>query len=297
MLITLDYFINKALKTEQKKIVVAAADDTLVLRAIKKAREIGIIIPILVGDKSKIFELSKEVNFDLSNVEIVDQPDQVKACKVAVEIIKKGQANILMKGLVTTSILLEAVIDKDKGLVEGKLINHFAFFQLSTYHKLLAITDAAMNIKPNFKKKAEILRNSVNVLVKLGYEMPKVAIVCPVEVVNSKIESTIHAARLTLLNKKDMLSNCLVFRPLALDSAISKEAALHKGIQNEVAGDADLLLTPNLDSGNILYKAINFLSGGKSAAIVTGARVPIVLTSRADSEESKLYSIALAACL
>jgi phosphate butyryltransferase len=297
MLISLDYFIQKALVHQPKRIVIALAEDLFVLKAIQKAKDLGMISPIFIGDIKKINELSGEIGFDISGDEIIDQPDHIKACKAAVEIIKKGHADILMKGSVTTSILLKSVIDKDKGLLEGKLLSHFAFFQLSTYHKLLAITDAAMNIKPNLKKKVEIIRNSVNVLIKLGYEIPKVAIVCPVEIVNSKIESTVHAAKLTLLNKKNQLSNCIVFGPLALDNAISKEAALHKGIQSEVAGDADLLVTPNLDSGNILYKAINFLSGGKSAAIITGAIVPIVLTSRADSEESKLYSIALAACL
>jgi phosphate butyryltransferase len=297
MLKTLDYFIHKALETDPKIIVVAAAEDILVLKAINHAREMGMVTPILVGDKKIITALSKEINFDLSNLEIIDCPDHAEACKTSVEIVKKGQANILMKGMVMSSILLKAVIDKDKGLLKGKLLSHFAFFQLSTYHKLLGITDAAMNIKPNFKKKIEIIRNSVNVLIKLGYELPKVAVICPVEIINPKIESTVHAARLTLLNKHGKLPNCVVYGPLALDNAISKEAALNKGIQSEVAGDADLLLTPDLDSGNILYKAINFLSGGNSAAIITGASVPIVLTSRADSEKSKLYSIALAACL
>jgi len=297
MIKTLDFFIQKALETGTKKIVVAVAEDLAVLKAIGQARKMGMVSPILVGVKKNIFGLCNEIRFDLSNVEIIDQPDQIKACKTAVEIVKKGQANILMKGMVTTSVLLKAIIDKNNGLLEGKLLSHFAFFELAAYPKLLAITDAAMNISPNFKKKVEIVRNSVNVLVKLGYEFPKVAVVCPVEIVSKKIESTVHAARFTLLNKKGQLSNCIVYGPLALDNAISKEAAYHKGIQSEVAGDADLLLMPNLDAGNILYKAINFLCGGKCAAIITGASVPIVLTSRADSEESKLYSIALAACL
>ncbi|OFX62585.1 MAG: phosphate butyryltransferase [Bacteroidetes bacterium GWA2_30_7] len=294
---SLSTFIEIAKQKITRKLVVAAAADEPVLIAVKNAYQEGIIIPILVGEKTLIEKIAKKNEFDISKIEIFNEPDAVKASVKAVSFIKEGKAEILMKGLVSTGVLLKAVLDKENGLKKGASLSHIAFFESPYYHKLLAVTDAAMNVYPEFNDKVDILKNAIEVFHKLGIENPKVAIVCAVETVNEKMPPTIHAAMLTMMNKRGQITGCIVDGPLALDNAISKEAAHHKGIKSEVAGDADLILTPNIESGNILYKSLNFLGGAVTAAIIIGAKVPIVLTSRADSDRSKLLSIALAAAM
>lgn len=295
---SLSTFIEIAKQKITRKLVVAAAADEAVLIAVKNAYSEGIIIPILVGDHTLIKKIAKEIAFDISKIEIFDEPDAIKASVKAVSIIKEGKAEILMKGLVATGPLLKAVLDKENGLKKGgAALSHVAFFESPHYHKLLAVTDAAMNVYPEFNDKVDMLNNAVEVFHKLGISNPKVAIVCAVETVNDKMPPTVHAAMLTMMNKRGQIKGCIIDGPLALDNAVSKEAAHHKGIKSEVAGDADLILTPNIESGNILYKSLNFLGGAITAAVIMGAKVPIVLTSRADSEKSKLLSIALAAAM
>jgi len=286
-----------AKKNTTRKIVVAAADDKPVLLSIKKAFEEGIAIPILIGNESHIREIALEIGFDLQNIEIINEINASLSAKKAVEIINKGKASILMKGLVATATLLKAVLDKENGLRKSTTLSHIALFESAFYHKVFAVTDAAMNINPSLEEKVNILNNAVDVFHRLGIDNPKVALLTPVEIVNEKIESTLHAAQLTIMNKRKQITGCIVDGPLSLDNAVSHEAAKHKGIVSEVTGDVDILMVSNLDSGNILYKSLIFLGGALSAAIITGARVPIVLTSRADSEHSKFISIALAAAL
>lgn len=287
-----------SLQRPTRRVAVAAADDLPVLEAIRHAYEAKTVIPILVGDEKKIREIASKIEFSLNGIEIVSTSSPEEASRVAVSLVHQRKADILMKGLVATNIFLRAVIDKDNGLLKGgNLLSHFAITEVKTYHKLIAITDGAMNISPDFTEKVKILNNAVNVLRNLGYHNPKVAVISSVETVNPKIEATVHAAMLSMMNNRKQITNCIVDGPLAIDNAISKEAAHHKGIVSEVAGDADILLAPNLDAGNILYKALNFLSGAVTAAIITGAIAPIVLTSRADSEESKYFSIALASTM
>jgi phosphate butyryltransferase len=280
-----------------KRIVVAAAEDKAVLLSLREAMKTGIIEPILVGNRGKIEAILAEINFSVGNTRIIDESNSSVSAEKAVDLIKKGEAEILMKGFVGTGPLLKAVLDKEKGLKKNGTLSHFALFDIPSYPKLLGITDAAMNISPDFNEKTEILLNAIDIMHRLGLEIPKVAIVSPVEVVNPKIESTVHAAMLSMMQKRGQIRGCLIDGPLALDNAISKEAAEHKGIHGEVAGDADLLLAPDLDAGNMLYKSLIFFAGGITAAIITGASVPIVLTSRSDSEESKFMSIVLAAAL
>lgn len=294
---SLSTFIDIAKQKITRKLVVAAAADEPVLMAVKNAYSEGIIIPILVGDVSLIKKIAKEIGFDISKIEIFDEPDAIKASIKAVSIIKEGKAEILMKGLVATGPLLKAVLDKENGLKKGAALSHVAFFESPYYHKLIAVTDAAMNVYPEFNDKVDMLNNAVEVFHKLGISNPKVAVVCAVETVNEKMPPTVHAAMMTMMNKRGQIKGCIVDGPLALDNAVSKEAAHHKGIKSEVAGDADLILTPNIESGNILYKSLNFLGGAVTAAVIMGAKVPIVLTSRADSEKSKMLSIALAAAM
>ena len=294
---SLNDIIDLAKVKEKRRLAVAAAGDRPVLEAVKNAYEAGIIVPILIGNKDEIERISKEIKFDLSNVDLYDERNPAKASVKAVSLIKEGKAEILMKGLVSTAPLLKAVLDKENGLRKGSTLSHFALVESPYYHKLLGITDAAMNIFPEFNEKVDIVTNAVEVFHRLGNKNPKVAIVGPLEIVNPKIESTSHAAMLTVMNSRGQIKGCIIDGPFAIDNAISKEAADHKGIHSEVAGDADILVTPELNSGNILYKTLMFLGGSTSAAVIMGAKVPIVLTSRADTDKSKMMSIALAAAM
>ena len=294
---SLNDIVSLAKKKEKRRLVVAAAADKTVLEAVKNASIEGIIIPVLVGNKVEIEKISKEINFDLSNIEIYEENNPAHSALKAVSLIKEGKADILMKGLVSTAPLLKAVLDKEKGLRKASTLSHFALVESPYYHKLIGITDAAMNIAPEFNEKVNIINNSIEVFHRLGNMNPKVAIVGPLEVVNPKIESTVHAAMLTVMNQRGQIEGCIIEGPLAIDNAVSKEAAEHKGLKSEVAGDTDLIVTPELNSGNILYKSLMFMGGCTSAAVIMGAKVPIVLTSRADTDKSKMMSIALAAAM
>jgi phosphate butyryltransferase len=281
----------------RRRIAVAAAADLHVLEAVKKACELKIVNAILIGNRDEIVSILESINFPKEGIEIIDESDPVLACVKAVSLIRNGNAEILMKGMVPTATLLKEVLNKEYGLRKAETLSHFALFQTSYYHKLLGISDAAMNISPKAAEKVTIIENAVEIMHKIGVENPKVAILAPLETVNPKITSTVDAEILTQMNRKNQIRNCIIHGPLALDNAISKDAAAQKGIISEVAGDADILISPDLNSGNILYKSMIFLSDGIVAAIITGATAPIVLTSRADSEINKLYSIALAASL
>ena len=296
-LTSLSTFIEIAKTKTKKKIAVAAAADKPVLEAINVAVKEGIVEPILVGDKNGIEEIANSIGFDLNGITIIDEPNPAKASVRAVAEIKAGNAEILMKGLVSTGPLLKAVLDKEKGLRKGKALSHIALYESKYYHKLIGITDAAMNVAPEIDEKVSIVNNAVEAFHKLGIKNPKVAIIAAVEVVNPKMQATVDAAMLTMMNKRNQIKGCIVDGPLAIDNAVSKEAAEHKGIISEVAGDADILVAPDINSGNILYKSMGFLGGGLAAAVLMGAKVPIVLTSRSDSDESKLMSIALAAAM
>ena len=298
MIHKLSELIEKAKNKPKRKIAVAAAEDEPVLHSLKIGIEEGIVTPILIGDKAKIEKIAHSIDFDLSDIQIVhnDKGPNVSA-QIAVSLVKSGDADILMKGFVSTGALLKAVLDKENGLRKGKILSHVSFFQSPHYHKLLCVTDVAMNIDPDFDTKLHILNNAVEACHKIGITTPKVAVVAAVETVNPKMEATVHAAMMRTMSDRKQFTGCIVDGPLALDNAVNKEAALHKGIVSEVAGDCDVILVPNLEAGNIFYKALNFLGGATVAAVIMGATVPIVLTSRSDSEESKLYSIALAAAM
>lgn len=294
---TLQSFVEIAKNKKKRRLVVAAAADEHVLIAVKQAAEEGIIEPILVGDKNKVEAICKTIGFDLKDIEIIGIPDDSQASVKAVSLVREGKAEILMKGLVSTGTLLKAVLDKDNGLRKGALLSHIALFETVYYHKLFCITDVALNIAPDIDQKVEIIHNAIEAFHKLGIKNPKVAVIGAVEIVNPKMEATVHAALLTQMNKRGQIKGCIIDGPFALDIAVSKEAALHKGIVSEVAGDCDIILVPDINSGNIFYKSLNFLGGATSAALIVGATVPIVLTSRSDSEKSKMFSIALAAAM
>ena len=281
-------------KRGPKTISVAVAQDKDVLLAVKAAREKGIINPILVGDEEKIRSISKEIKFDLIDVEIINKIDGTLATRKATQLVSSGKASILMKGLIDTSIIMKQVLDSEIGLRTGKVISHVAVFDMPTYHKIFFVTDAAMNIAPNLLQKKEILENAIELAHSLDIEIPKVAVIASKEKVSPKMEATVHAKELSDMNKNGEFKGAIVDGPLALDNAVSKESARIKGIDSQVAGDADILLVPDIDAGNVLYKSLTFLGNAKSAGLILGTKAPIVLTSRADNEEAKLNSIALA---
>jgi phosphate butyryltransferase len=294
---SLGNIVDIAVKKGRKKLAVAVAQDEDVLKAIQSALQENIAVPLLVGDKHEIMTAAERADLDLSGIEIFHEPDKQQACFTAVKLVRNGHVDILMKGLVSTGVLLKAVLDKENGLLRGNLLSHVAFFETTYYHKILCITDAALNINPDFNEKIAIINNAVSVFHRLGISHPKVAVLAAVETVNPKMEATLHGALLTQMYRRNQIEGCIIDGPLALDNAVSADAARHKGLMSDVAGDADILLAPDLNSGNILYKSLNFLGGAVSAAIVAGASVPIVLTSRADLDKSKFLSIALAASL
>lgn len=279
----------------RKKLVLAAAQDQHSLGAVVLAWQEGIIEPILVGDKEGIQNICASYNYDITGVRIIHEPDTDKSVEMAVRMVSSKQADILMKGLVGTSTLLRCVLNKEWGLRTGNLLSHFALFEVDTYHKVIAVTDVAMNIAPNLKDKIAIVNNSVSCLHRLGYTIPKVAVLGAVEMVNENMEATLHAALLSKMNQRDQIKNCIIDGPLAFDNAVSLESAQHKGIRSEVAGDTDLLLMPDIEVGNVLYKSLVFFAKAKVASIILGAMAPIVLTSRSDSEQAKFDSILLSA--
>ena len=276
-----------------KKISVASAHDEDVLKSVKVAMDENLVEPILIGNERKIKEIAQKIKFDLLNIPIININDNLEAAMKAVQTVSSGEADIVMKGLVDTSIILRAVLDKENGLRSGNILSHAAIFETEKYHKILFVTDAAMNIAPNADEKRQILENTLKLVHSLGIINPKVAVVCAVEKVNYKMIATLDAEKLVSLNKEGIVKGCVVEGPYALDNAISKEAAKHKGIKGIVAGDADILLMPNIEAGNVLYKSLTYFSDSESAGLILGAKSPIVLTSRADSDKAKLNSIAL----
>jgi phosphate butyryltransferase len=279
----------------KKKLVLAAAEDQHSLGAVIKAWHSNIIEPILIGDKEVIQSICDTNNYDLTGLRIIHEPVTQISVEMAVKMASSKQADILMKGKIGSSVLLKCVLNKEWGLRTGNLLSHFALFEVETYPKVIAVTDVAMNIAPNLQDKIAIVNNSVACLNRLGYIMPKVAVLGAVEMVNENMEATLHAALLSKMNQRDQIRNCIIDGPLAFDNAISLESAQHKGIRSEVAGDTDLLLMPDIEVGNVLYKSLVFFAKAKVASIILGAQVPIVLTSRSDSEQAKFDSILLAA--
>jgi len=278
-----------------KKLVLAASEDAHSLNAVVNAAEQLIIRPVLVGNKEQTTGMAEILNLDISKYEFFEADTPVESVKTAVKLVHDGKADVLMKGKVGTSDMLRSILNKEYGLRTGKLLSHFAYFEVETYHKLIAVTDVAMNIAPNLTEKISILNNSVQILNNLGIAKPKVAVLGAVEKVNTEMDATLDAALLSKMNQRDQILNCIVDGPLAFDNAISFESAKHKEIKSEVAGDTDLLLMPDIEVGNVLYKTLVFFAKAKVASMIVGASAPIVLTSRSDSEQAKFDSILLAA--
>lgn len=280
-------------KTKKYVLAVAVAQDYDVLSAVVRAVQMNLVEAILVGDENKILDIAQMHGFTLDQMKIVHESDSTVACETAVKLVSSGEANLLMKGLVDTSVLLKAALNKEWGLRTDRVLSHVTVASIPDYDRYFFITDAAMNIAPDVEAKKQIILNCLPVAKALGVDMPKVAVVCAVEKVNPKMQATLDAQALSDMQDRGEITGCFVDGPFAFDNAISELAAHHKGIHNPNAGKADILLMPAIEAGNILYKAITYFAKGSVACMIAGAKAPIVLTSRADSDDAKLNSIAL----
>ncbi len=293
MLKTFEEVLGKAKDYGPKKMSVAAAQAEDVLRAVESARAEGLTDSILVGDKKEIIRIANEMAIDPDNYEIINKTDKTEAARCAVELVRDEKACILMKGMMGTARLLKAVLDKEIGLRTDRLISHVYTLEIKNYDRLLTVTDGAMNINPDLKQKAQIVQNAIYYAHLLGIEKPKVAILGALELVNPDMPVTIDAACLAKMSERGQIVGGVVDGPLAFDNAISKESALHKGINSPVSGEVDIVLVPNIESGNIFAKGLVYLAKAIPAGLLLGTKAPVVLTSRADSARAKLYSIAL----
>ena len=286
-----DDLLSRVKECKRKKVSVAVAQDEPVLEAIKAAKEQGIADAILVGDKNKIKEIADSIGMDITQFEVIHEPDVKKAALFAIQLV----ADMVMKGLVDTATFLRSVLNKEVGLRTGKVMSHVSVFEIEGFDRLIFLTDAAFNTYPDLKAKVQIVQNSVSVAHACGIECPKVAPVCAVEVVNPDMPATIDASLLSKMNDRGQIKGCVVDGPLALDNALSEEAAHHKGITGPVAGKADVIMLPNIETANVMYKTLTYTSKSRNGGILVGTSAPVILTSRADSFETKVNSIALAA--
>ena len=290
--------ILKKSSTHQKVALASAADEAA-LAALVEANEKGLVDYVLFGNKARILEIAKKDKLKINPKTIEDIDDEHLACTAAVQAVAGGKADTLMKGSVHSDVYLRAVLDKEKGLRGGDIMSHIMIWECLHMGRLIFVSDAALNMYPDIPTKVAIIENAVKAAHVFGVEEPKVALLCAVETVNPKMPPTIDAAAITMMaQRKQIKLKCVIDGPLALDNALSEEAARTKGIDSPVAGKADILIAPNIEAGNILAKAYPFVSpGGEMAGVLVGARKPVIITSRADSAKSKLYSIAAAAYL
>jgi len=285
---------DEVLKAEPARVAVAAAQDDAVLQACQDAFERGLATFTLFGDRMRIEAAAQNSGVRLDGMTIVNEPDEMRSAMQAVECVSTGNADIVMKGLINTGDLLRAVLDKTIGLRTGRVLSHLAVFELKGFNRLIGVTDGGMNILPTLQQKVDIIQNAAGVFRRLGVDPVRVAVLAAVETVNADMPGTIDAAALAKMNDRGQLRGVIVDGPLALDNAVSEEAARHKGIVSPVAGKADLLIVPNIEVGNVLGKSLVYMAGGIIAGLIVGASRPVVVTSRADTPESKVISIALA---
>jgi phosphate butyryltransferase len=279
----------------KKKVAVVAAQDEHTLEAVFRAKKDNIVEPVLIGDKQKIIEVLQRIHEGLPEESIIHVEDDAAASVKAVELINEGKADFIMKGKIQTADLLRAVVNKEKGLRIGNVMSHLVIHEIPTYHKLLAVTDGGMMMYPTLEEKKQILENAVNTFLAFGYENPKVAVLAAVETVNLKMPEAVDADLLKKMNQSGEIKNCIVEGPISYDLAMSKESGEVKGFVSPVAGDADILIVPNITAGNILGKSLVYSAGAKMAGFIVGAKVPIVLTSRGSTAEEKYLSLALSA--
>jgi phosphotransacetylase len=297
MIRRLEELVELAQQKPPPRVAVASAAHKLVLQSLQRAVELGLIEPMLVGRAEDIQREAQAIDWDLSSEHIVSTETNKQAATVAVDLVREGEAHVLMKGYLHTDEMLHAVLRQETGLRTDRLLTHVFVLEVPTYHKLLLITDAAININPDITQKAAITQNAVELAQTMGVERPKVAALSSIETINPNIPSTVHAACLSKMAERGQIKGAVVDGPLAFDNAISAEAARDKGIRSPVAGDVDVVVVPDLDAGNILSKNLEYLASAKMAGIVLGAMVPVVLTSRSDPPRARVYSLALASLL
>ena len=290
----LDDILTLAKSIGPKKVAVAQAEDEEILLALSQAWKEKIVEPVLVGRQEKIEELATKNQIDISKFEIQQEDNGFSASLRCCMLVNRGEADLVMKGLVGTAYFMKAILDKEKGLGTGKLLSHVAVFEIPAYPKLLMITDAAINIAPSLTQKAQIIQNAVDVTHSLGTRLPSVACLAAVEkIYPEKMPAALDCACLSMMAKRGQIKGALVDGPFGLDNAVSEESAKTKGIHSQMPGKVDILLCPNIETGNAIYKTLIEFAQAKCAAIVVGTKAPVVLTSRADSQETKFMSIAL----
>ncbi|KUO70582.1 MAG: phosphate butyryltransferase [Clostridia bacterium BRH_c25] len=284
----------EAAKSQKKmKIVVAAAQDEDVIKAVSQAKEMELAEPVLVGDEGKIKEIMDRLKVQGSGYEIIDEPDMIQAARRSVELVRNGKGDFLMKGLLQTADIMRAVLDKEIGLRTENLISHVMVYEVPTYKKLIYLTDGGMNVAPDLDQKVQILENAIKACKAMKMDKVYASCLAGAETANPKIPATVDAKAIANMKEKWEAQGVVVEGPVALDLAISSEACAHKGYKGEGGGNADILLVPYYEVGNALGKSLTYFANARSAGIIMGAKVPIVLVSRADSSESKLLSIAL----
>ncbi len=287
--------MEKAREAGPVRFVVAQGADATILEALAQAERAGFARPVLVGRGDEIRRAAAERNVPLDRWQIVEAQTAEESAVQAVKLVAGGEGDILVKGLLQSADLLRAVLNKANGLTMGRTLSHVGVFRFPESDRFFFVTDAALTIAPDFYQKLDIVQNAVDVAHRLGVTQPIVAMLCAIETVNPEMQATVDAASVAKMAERGVIRGASVEGPLALDNAVSVEAARHKGITSELAGRADILVAPNIEAANILYKALIFFARAEEAGIVMGARCPIVLASRSDSARNKLYSMALGA--
>ncbi len=291
---SLDELVSAAVSQGPAGIAVACGQDPDVLQALQQAQSMGLAQGILVGDRSRMEPMVEKAGLELAPDQLIHEPDQARAARKAIGLIREGRASLLMKGKINTSTLVRAVLDRENGLRTGRLLSQVIVFQVPGIQRLMVMTDAAINIAPNLAQKAEICRNAIEVAHAIGVSKPNLAVLCALEFVNPEMPATLDAAGLTLMNRRGQISGAYIEGPIALDSPLSRFAAERKGIDSPLVEATDIFLAPDIEAANILYRAILYFAQGESGGIVLGARVPLILLSRAETPETKIRSIALA---
>ncbi len=293
MIASFDEVLERVASEPIRTLSVAVAAQEAVLQSVKQALDREIATALLVGDQGEIERIADSIDLDLSEVPIINEPDDLAAARKATLAVHERRAELLVKGHIHTDDFLRAILDKETGLRAGVIMSHVFIMEIPSAQRLLMVTDGAMNIAPDLETKAEIIMNAVYLAHLLDNPCPKVGVLAAVELVNPNMPATLDAASLGVMARRRQFPECVVDGPFAMDNAVSVEAARIKGIPGEVAGQCDILLVPTVEAGNILVKTFSFLAGGRTAGVLIGAQAPVVLTSRADSAESRLFSIAL----
>ena len=289
----LDDLVEAAIALGPARIAVAAGHDPDVIESLQLAREMGLADAVLVGDRKKIEPTAAAAGLRLGPGQLIHQPDESAAALQAIGLVREGAADLLMKGKINTSVLIRAVLNREKGLRTGRQLSQVIVFQVPGIDRLMIMTDAAINLAPELAQKAEICRNAIHVAHALGIEEPNVALLCALEFVNPAMPATVDAAALTMMNRRGQLKGAYLEGPIALDVPMSRFAADRKGIETPLVENTDIFIAPDIEAANILYRAILYMAGGESGGIVVGAKVPLILLSRAETPETKIRSIAI----